>query len=113
MLFRSLGEAWKRWTDLPFVFAVWAARRRASRQRVRGVHEGLLASRAWGLAHQHELAEQACRATGIGLAACEEYLSGLDYALSYRHLEGLTSFFRRLAQRGKLRDGSLTFLSVA
>jgi chorismate dehydratase len=57
-----------------------------------------------------ELAEQASLATEIGPDECERYLSGLDYALSYRHLEGLTSFFRRLAQHGKLRDGSLAFL---
>src|SRR6266446_899676 len=27
----DLGEEWKRWTGLPFVFAVWAARRAAPR----------------------------------------------------------------------------------
>jgi chorismate dehydratase len=109
----DLGEAWKEWTDLPFVFAVWAARRQADQQKVRATHGALLASRAWGLAHLRELAEQASLATEIGPDECERYLSGLDYALSYRHLEGLTSFFRRLAQHGKLRDGSLAFLSVA
>ena len=31
----DLGEAWKTWTGLPFVFAVWAARRDADRRPVR------------------------------------------------------------------------------
>src|SRR5438876_300461 len=38
---------------------------------------------------------------------------GLDYALSYKHLAGLTDFFRRLAARGLVPDGSLRFLQVA
>ena len=44
---------------------------------------------------------------------CREYLGDLDYALSYRHLAGLTDFFRRLAQDGLVPDGSLSFISAA
>ena len=33
-------------------------------------------------------------------AVCRAYLGDLDYALSYRHLAGLTDFFRRLAAGG-------------
>ena len=43
----DLGEEWKRWTGLPFVFAVWAARCDADRQGVQAVHRALLASRKW------------------------------------------------------------------
>jgi chorismate dehydratase len=109
----DLGEEWKRWTGLPFVFAVWASRRSADAEAVAGVHASLIASRDWGLAHLEDLAEEALRTTNIDLAVCRTYLSGLDYAFSYRHLEGLTSFFRRLAARGTVRDGTLSFLSVA
>lgn len=109
----DLGEEWKRWTGLPFVFAVWAARRDADRDSVRTAHRLLLESREWGLNHLDLLAADAARATGIGGAVCLEYLSGLDYGLGYRHLEGLTSFLRRLAARGMVRDGTLAFLSVA
>src|SRR5437773_8488085 len=45
----DLGEEWKRWTGMPFVFAVWAARRSSDPARVRRIHKALLASRAWGL----------------------------------------------------------------
>ena len=60
-----------------------------------------------------ELAQEAACHTGLEERRCLEYLSGLDYALTYKHLEGLTSFFRRLAARGMVQDGSLSFLSVA
>lgn len=109
----DLGAEWKQWTDLPFVFAVWAARRSADPVAVQRGHQSLLASRAWGLAHLELLAEDAAGATGVPLDACREYLAGLDYAFTYKHLAGLTDFFRRLAAEGIVPDGSLQFLQVA
>ncbi len=109
----DLGSAWKDWTGLPFVFAVWAARREANHLAVQALHRGLLASREWGLAHLDELAALAARNTGISQVACRAYLGDLDYALSYRHLAGLTDFFRRLAQDGLVPDGSLSFITAA
>lgn len=109
----DLGSAWKEWTGLPFVFAVWAARRDADQRAAARVHEALLRSRAWGLAHLDELAAGAAGQTGIPIGTCRAYLGDLDYALSYRHLAGLTDFFRRLAQDGLVPDGSLSFLSAA
>lgn len=109
----DLGEAWKRHTGLPFVFAVWAARADADPQQVRAVHRALLASRKWGLANLPVLAEQAARSTDVDLGDCAEYLAGLDYSLSYRHLAGLTDFLRRLAATGAVPDGTLNFVSAA
>lgn len=108
----DLGEEWKRWTGLPFVFAVWAARREADRARVRSAHQALLESRAWGLGHILELAEQASRVADVDAGDCVEYLSGLDYGLSYQHLAGLTHFLGRLAGLGVVPDGSLTFVEA-
>ena len=90
----DLGAEWHAWTGLPFVFAVWAARREAGQSTVQAIHRRLLESRAWGLAHLDELAAEAARATGVSEPVCREYLGDLDYALSYRHLAGLTDFFR-------------------
>jgi chorismate dehydratase len=109
----DLGSAWKEWTGLPFVFAVWAARREAEHRAVQRTHRALLASRAWGLEHLDELADLAARNTGVSRAVCRAYLGDLDYALSYRHLAGLTDFFRRLAEDGLVPDGSLSFITAA
>jgi chorismate dehydratase len=109
----DLGAEWKRWTGLPFVFAVWAARRSAESGAVRRAHQTLLTSRAWGLAHLELLADEAARSCTVPRATCLEYLSGLDYGFTYKHLAGLTDFFRRLAQDGTVPDGSLQFLEVA
>ena len=109
----DLGAEWKRWTGLPFVFAVWVAQRSTPVRDALAVHARLIESRDWGLAHLGELAEQAAGATGAARAVCAEYLSGLDYRLSYAHLAGLTDFFRRLAAAGHVPDGSLAFLPAA
>ncbi|MFN8650834.1 MAG: menaquinone biosynthesis protein [Gemmatimonadales bacterium] len=109
----DLGSAWHDWTGLPFVFAVWAARRSADQQAVRAVHAKLLESRAWGLAHLDLLADQAWATTGIERGVCRSYYNDLDYGFSYRHLAGLTDFFRRLTQDGLVPDGSLSFISAA
>jgi chorismate dehydratase len=49
----------------------------------------------------------------VAESVCRAYLGDLDYALSYRHLAGLTDFFRRLAHDGLVPDGSLSFISAA
>lgn len=109
----DLGLAWKRWTGLPFVFAVWVAQRTAPIHDALDVHASLIASRDWGLVHLEQLAEQASRASGVSRDACLVYLSGLDYRLSYPHLAGLTEFFRRLVLAGRVPDGTLSFLPAA
>lgn len=109
----DLGDEWKRWTGQPFVFAVWVAQRTAKVAEALRVHASLIESRDWGLAHLGELAEQASRVTGFTRAVCDEYLSGLDYGLSYPHLAGLTEFFRRLVAAGRVPNGTLAFLPAA
>jgi chorismate dehydratase len=109
----DLGEEWKRWTDLPFVFAVWVAQRTTPVQRALEIHAGLIASRDWGLERLDQLAARAADATGVSRGACLEYLSGLDYRLSYEHLAGLTEFYRRLVKAGSVPNGSLAFLPAA
>jgi chorismate dehydratase len=109
----DLGQTWKEWTGQPFVFAVWVAQRSTDVKDALLAHAGLIVSRDWGLRHLPELAEQAHQATGVERSVCREYLSGLDYGLSYPHLAGLTEFYRRLVERGRIPNGTLTFLPAA
>jgi chorismate dehydratase len=109
----DLGAEWKRWTGLPFVFAVWVALRTTPVEHSLGLHAQLIRSRDWGLEHLAELADQASAATGVSRPAALEYLSGLDYGLRYEHLAGLTTFFGKLAASGRVPNGSLVFLPAA
>ena len=109
----DLGSMWKRWTGLPFVFAVWVALRSTPVKEALAIHAALIESRDWGLAHLDELARQAAAHTGVAEDLCLEYLTGLDYGLSYPHLAGLTTFFGRLVERGRVPNGTLAFLPAA
>ena len=109
----DLGAAWKAWTGLPFVFAVWVAQRAVPVERSLALHAQLIRSRDWGLANLGVLADQAAQATGVSRAVALEYLSGLDYGLRYEHLAGLTTFFGKLAASGRVPNGSLVFLPAA
>lgn len=109
----DLGAAWREWTGLPFVFAVWAARRAAPVEQVRQVHARLLKSRNWGMEHLDLLADQAWATTGVPRATCRAYFDHLDWRFESRHLAGLTDFFRRLTADGIVPDGSLSFVTAA
>ena len=109
----DLGDTWKSWTGLPFVFAVWVAQRTAPVAEALGIHASLITSRNWGLDHLAALAARASQVTGVSEPVCLEYLSGLDYGLSYEHLAGLTEFFRRLVAAGRVPNGTLAFLPAA
>jgi chorismate dehydratase len=109
----DLGEVWKDWTGLPFVFAVWVAQRTTRVADSLALHAQLIESRDWGLSHLDELSLQAASVTGVSRAAALEYLSGLDYGLRYEHLAGLTTFFGKLAASGRVPNGSLAFLPAA
>ncbi len=109
----DLGQEWKNWTGLPFVFAVWVAQRTSAVEQVMQAHQALVQSRDWGLQHLDILAEQAAQATGVSTEMCSVYLSGLDYRLSPSHLAGLSEFFRKLVAVGRVPDGDFAFLPAA
>ena len=109
----DLGLAWKEWTGLPFVFAVWVAQRTTPVSDALRVHAGLIASRDWGVKNLAILAGQAATVTGVPRETCEAYFAGLDYRLSLPHLRGLTEFYRRLDATGRVPARALVFLSAA
>lgn len=109
----DLGLEWKEWTGLPFVFAVWVAQRSTPVGDALRVHAGLIASRDWGIANLPTLAAQAADATGVPQPICQQYFQGLDYRLSLPHLQGLTEFYRRLENAGRVQARPLVFLSAA
>jgi chorismate dehydratase len=109
----DLGSEWTSWTGLPFVFAVWVARRDVSVREALGVHARLIESRNWGVTHLDTIARELSPAYHLGPAILKEYLQGLDYGLGLEYLEGLSEFFRRLERAGKVPQGKLVFLPAA
>ncbi|MCM2578342.1 menaquinone biosynthetic enzyme MqnA/MqnD family protein [Streptomyces meridianus] len=94
----DLGRMWKEWTGLPFVFAVWAARRdylEREPQIVDAVHQAFLASRDLSLEEVAKVAEQAARWEPFGAGLLERYFTTLDFRLGREQLAGITEFARR------------------
>lgn len=86
----DLGQRWCDWTGLPFVFAVWAARRDAD---VAMLAAALANARDEGLRCLDETAERESKAMGIEQATCVEYLSkNLHFRLGPEELAGLKRF---------------------
>jgi chorismate dehydratase len=99
----DLGEAWREWTGLPMVFAVWAARRDFAADhpgRVKDVHEAFLRSRDLCLAELDEVAEAGARWEPFDAATLASYFRALDFSLGERQVAGLREFAARAAARG-------------
>jgi chorismate dehydratase len=96
----DLGDMWRKWTGLPFVFAVFAARRDFFADHpdlVREVHSGFLASRELFLAEIDEVCRKAARWAEFDAPTLKRYyLSALDFSLGERQLAGLREFARRV-----------------
>ncbi|MYT31246.1 menaquinone biosynthesis protein [Streptomyces sp. MspMP-M5] len=95
----DLGRMWKDWTGLPFVFAVWAARRDYLEREpalVQQVHEAFLASRDLSLEEVGKVAEQAARWEHFDQELLERYFTTLDFRFGPDQLRGVTEFARRV-----------------
>jgi chorismate dehydratase len=99
----DLGQAWREWTGLPMVFAVWAVRRDFAADHpgvVKEVHESFLRSRDLCLAELDEVAASAARWEPFDAATLASYFRVLDFSLGPRQVAGLREFAARAAERG-------------
>ena len=101
----DLAEAWKEWTGLPMVFAVWAVRRdfaAAHPGLVKDVHEAFQRSRDLCLGELDEVAEAAARWEPFDAKTLANYFRALDFSLGERQIAGAREFARRAANRGEV-----------
>ncbi|MGH6655913.1 MAG: menaquinone biosynthetic enzyme MqnA/MqnD family protein [Actinocrinis sp.] len=107
----DLGAAWKDWTGLPMVFAVWAVRRdflEREPELTREVHAAFLRSRDLAMEEVGKIAEQTARWESFDAAALEKYFTTLDFSLGARQLDGVREFARRVGpQIGVAPDPTL------
>ena len=106
----DLGAAWRDWTGLPMVFAVWAARRDYAEQHpglVAGVQRAFRSSLTDSLARIDEVAERAARWEPFDAATLATYFRALDFRLGERQLAGVAEFARRGAAFGAVPEGAM------
>jgi len=91
----DLGDEWCRWTGLPFVFAVWAARPGVE---IHGLEPRLAAARDSGLANLAAIAAAEAAGHGLTVPQCLGYLrDNLHYQLGHAEREAMLRFERLLA----------------
>ena len=96
----DMADAWMEWTGLPFIFGLWVISREAVESGLLPDDPGALLRRGrdWGLAHMDVILDL----TGHGCPLSREeltvyYNEGLTFSLGERELQGLSLFYRKLA----------------
>jgi chorismate dehydratase len=107
LIVTDLGAAWREWTGLPMVFAVWAVRKDFAISHpglVKDVHEAFLKSRDLCLNELDQAAEAAARWETFDADTLASYFRTLDFSLGARQIEGVREFARRAAADGQVPE---------
>lgn len=95
----DLGELWRRYTGLPFVFAVCAVRAEFVEKNpdlVGAVHRELLLCRDQGLKSLAEICHLAAPRIPMEVDVCHRYLSGIEFNLGPLKQQALQRFYSYL-----------------
>lgn len=94
----DLAAEWKKFTGLPFVFALWVGPERANLSRWRN---DFLASRDHGLQHVDEIAAEYAPQLQMKPEAIKTYLTeNINYSLDEENRMGLRLFFKLACETG-------------
>lgn len=100
----DLGEQWCRWSELPFVFAMWTARPGIE---LHDLEVALGLARDAGLQHIEEIADQQASVHGLTREGCLSYLrDNLHFTLGDRERLGLETFYQEASRLGLAPSGS-------
>ncbi|MBI1193005.1 MAG: ABC transporter substrate-binding protein [Bacteroidetes bacterium] len=97
----DLGQAWKDWTGLPFVFAVWASTKTLDPAFAQAFQRAL----ADGIAHLPEVAAQAemqdpgLKTQVAGFSLLDYYQHNISYNMDEAKREGLGRFLQLIGNR--------------
>jgi chorismate dehydratase len=98
----DLGEAWKEWTNLPFVFALWIGRPDLLTPELQ---RDLLIAKEWGVAHLDEVAARRAAEHGESLERAQAYFShAIVYNLGAREEAGLQLFAQKVRAHGLIQN---------
>lgn len=104
----DLGEEWFSWTGLPFVFAMWVARRRENcpTAPLTEIEVMLGRSRDLGLKRLNDIARREAPLLGLSLPTTISYLSeNLQYRLGSAEKNGLKLFYQLASGLGLAPGG--------
>ena len=95
----DLAAAWREWTGLPFVFAVWSARRSLTENARAGLRDTIAGGLERGVERIPEIAERAAGPLGEP-DTLARYLADFTYRFGESEREGLALFRREVRAKG-------------
>jgi len=99
----DLGELWRDFTGLPFVFALWIARRdaaRAKRHELAALGRDLVAAKKLAYGSYADIAARCEERAWLSEAELVDYWHTISYELTPAHLEGARCFFGHAFEMG-------------
>jgi len=94
----DLAAEWKKFTGLPFVFALWVGHEDSPLTKLR---KDFQESRDYGLAHLDEIAAEYAPKLNFTPSAVQVYLTqNIDYSLDEENLKGLRLFYKLARESG-------------
>jgi chorismate dehydratase len=98
----DLAAEWRKFTGLPFVFALWAGRGGAALEEL---GKDLRSSRNYGLGHINEIASECAPKYNMNPEEIKVYLTqNIDYNLDEDHRQGLSLFCRLAREVGAISE---------
>jgi len=92
----DLGELWRHFTGLPFIFALWIIREETVTTRyaeVLALSNSLRQAKEIAVGSFDQIADECNSMAWMGKAKLVEYWQCMSYDLTPSHLEGLTAFY--------------------
>lgn len=102
----DLAARWRDWTGLPFVFAIWSARRSLTSAKRSGLRETIAASLERGIERIPEIADEAAGPLGDA-STIARYLRDFTYRFAEPERRAFETF-RQMARKGDLMASSPT-----
>ncbi len=106
----DLGELWKRYTGLPFVFSLCSVREdfcARNPESVARVHKELLRCRDTGRRDLLRICEKVAPRIPMPVQKCYDYLTAIEYDLAEEKRLGVEKFFQYLIDRGMVSPNAL------
>ncbi len=108
MLVYDLGELWRDWTGLPFVFALWLCGRQVVEERyaeLARLARNLVAAKQQACTALESIAQNAPESLWMGKERLVAYWTdNISYDLTKLHLDGLVLFYRYCTELGLLQN---------
>lgn len=103
----DLGETWRQWTGLPFIFGLWLVNRKswlADNVRMETACRALIAAKEWGTEHMGSMCRLAAESSSLDGPEMCSYFNGLVYDLEEKEQLGLQLFFEHLYDAGYIES---------